>query len=156
MRGSASVLVVVAALALAGCATTNAPPEAPPAPSAIAEAPGFTMADFCDGVSGVASAVWNADVGFLQHGVSAEDWAARIAERGVAGRLLSSRRHPRATCTRQRSGSAPRSRRRSHRRWAGTPDSYDRVGEIFRQINQGVGGCIANGTEAPLMAEFGG
>ncbi len=155
MRGSASVLVVVAALALAGCATTNAPPEAPPEPSTIAEAPGFTMADFCDGVSRVASAVWNEDVGFLQHGVRAEDWAARIASAASQADTLVA-----ATPKGDMHSAAERLRAAVAAAVAPpmgrTPDSYDRVGEIFRQINQGVGGCIANGTEAPLMAEFGG
>jgi len=154
MRRPAILIGAVAAvLALGGCAT--APPASPPEPSPTEEAIAFSMADFCLGVSRVASAVWNADAGYRGYGLTDEEWAERMARAGrladglvaasPAGKLRSAAERLRDAVA---AGLEPPT--------SDIPDNYARVQPIFSQINRGVGGCVENGTEAPIMAEYGG
>jgi len=113
------------------------------------------MTDFCAGVGKVVSEVWNADIGYIGYGVTAEQWTERIARanRFAEDLVTASTEELRPTAERLRDAvaglTAPPSAPDS-------PTKYDIVEPIFRQINQGAGGCVANGTEVGILAEFGG
>ncbi|HWL00972.1 MAG TPA: hypothetical protein VNQ52_01215 [Microbacteriaceae bacterium] len=113
------------------------------------------MTEFCSGVGRIVSAVWNADIGYLDYGVTAEGWSERmVSALGHAQRLVT------ATSGDQRAAgqrlldavsaaSAPPQD-------AGNPENIGAVMPILRQINGGVGGCVDNGTEVAILAEWGG
>lgn len=154
-RASFLIGAVAAVIALGGC--TAVPPAREPEPSASpsAEAVAFSMADFCSGVSRVASAVWNADAGYRGYGLTAQKWAERMAQAlrladelvaaSPAGELRAAAEDLRDAVA---AGLAPPT--------GDIPDNYALVQPIFSRINKGAGGCVENGTEAPIMAEYGG
>lgn len=112
------------------------------------------MAGFCLGVSRVVSEVWNADVGYLNHGVTAEQWAVRHARaQALAMDLIE-------TTEGDLRGAAERLKDAVDSAIAPPPDlepvNYAPVSTVLRQINSGVGGCIENGTEVAIRAEWGG
>jgi hypothetical protein len=152
MRGAVAIPFAAVVLVLAGCSTSPSGP-ASPAPTPI-ESVVLTLDDFCPAVSDVVSAAWNADVGVIGHGVTAEEWATRHAEASelAAGLVESYEGELRTAAERLRdavdSATGPP---------VGTePTNYAPVSRVLGEINNGIGGCVQNGTEVGIFAEWGG